>query len=315
MGGSRNRATGCVGVARRIPDIEDRLSNANNTRVRELQLVGNPLVVGFRALDAEHHVFHPVREYPAGGGAGLDADTPRCLAVGNHLVAQCYQLIECRRDGITAVGEHLGVVPDDGLEVGLDLEGVDLVLECVGLERTGRPLRPDYGHDVLRDRQQEALGRKVQHLAGLREHCDVRRVTAGSLCVDLIREVTGTRVGDLDSRFSSKDVQRPLDPRRLVYAVLRREHGDGSPGKVCHRFGCFCRCSGCGCFILTATGCGCSLSRTFGWCRRRRFIFRVIATGSGNESEDNDQQQPFESLHGVLLGHRPSADAIVTIML
>ena len=175
-------------------------------------------------MHAQHQVLNPVGERPAGRRTGLDTDTERRVAVGDHVVGQGLQVVPGSRHGIALVGELGRLVPDQRLQVRLGRNPVLGAIDVAEGSPGRRPVRLHGGDHVGRQRQHPTLTGEVGQLAGLGEHEDVRRIATGSLRVDLIRRITRTRVVDLDPRLRSKDAQGIPKRPRLLIGTLRTKH-------------------------------------------------------------------------------------------
>ena len=231
--GRGDRTTRCVHHARRVPQVKDLVEHRGHLRRREGQRSGHPLVVDVRAVHAQHQVLDPVGERPTGRRTGLDTDTERRVAIGDHVVRQGLQVVPGPRHGIALLGKLARLVPDQRLQVRLGRNPVLGTVDVAEGSPGRRPVRLHGGDHVGRQRQHPTLTGEVGQLAGLGEHEDVRRIATGSLRVDLIRRITGTRVADLDPRLRSKDVQGIPKRPRLLIGTLRTKHRNRRPGQWC----------------------------------------------------------------------------------
>src|SRR5207253_8780206 len=94
---------------------------------------------------------------PTSGNTGLDADAPRGAAVLDDLIRQCGQLLEGGGDLVALVGERLGAVPHQRLDVGTCRHAVDLAVDGGELWPTGDVVSRDGFRQIIREREQLVL--------------------------------------------------------------------------------------------------------------------------------------------------------------
>ena len=250
-------------------------------------------------MHAQHQVLDPVGERPAGRRTGLDTDTERRVAIGDHVVRQGLQVVPGPRHRIALLGELARLVPDQRLQVRLGRNPVLGAVDVAEGSPGRRPVRLHGGDHVGRQRQHPTLTGEVGQLAGLGEHEDIRRIATGSLRVDLIRRITGTRVADLDPRLRSEDVQGIPKRPRLLIGTLRTEHRNRRPSQILDRCG--------GCRRSRSRG----RHRLLGRNRRRRSSGFIAPTRSGNQCKpERYGQSPCQILPHrfpsmVLSGRQP----------
>ena len=204
-------------------------------------------------MTAEHHVLDPVGEGPTGGGARLDADAERRVAVGDHGLGEAEELIE-RGGDLVAVGlKTRRLVPDERLEVGLVGHAVLRAVDVAEAHGAGGPVLADRCGDIVGQRHDEAVASEVGELAGLREDRDVRRGAGFDLHVDLGLPVGGTDVEDghvvglserVECAHQAGDLVRRADrtgdadsgARKRVGVLTSRRGGlGGLGGSLCFR--------------------------------------------------------------------------------
>ncbi len=191
----------------------------------ELDLVRHPLVVDFRRLCAQHHVFDPIGGRPAGGTARAQADAPRLAAIGDDLVRELHQVFHRLRDFITRILEVLRHIPDEALQVGLVGESVEArcaVLALVGTERhprrTGAVVVGDELGVVGRKRHEAALGGEIGEQSRLRQDRDVGGRAGLGVDHHLLFIVFGRRVFDFGAGGLAEILQHHLDVGFVIAA-------------------------------------------------------------------------------------------------
>src|SRR5919202_1315609 len=200
----------------------------------EGDLVRDPLVVGLRPAEPEHHVLHPVGHRPAGGLARTDARTPRRLAVGDELVRDRLELVERGRHRQAGVLERLGRVPDERLDVRAERGGVELAVDRAvrlpgllpELVDVGggllRRLDGLAGRDELLEQTRLRHDREVGWVARLGAHEHLRLEGLVALVVDLDAGALLELLVRVDLRLDLRRHDAGVDRHRLAVDVTER---------------------------------------------------------------------------------------------
>ena len=89
------------------PEVDHCLHRLLDLVRAEAQIASDPLVVHVAAVLAEHHLFNPVGEGPAGCLTGLDANAQRSGAVGgSDLVDERGEFVERGRHAVASIRER-----------------------------------------------------------------------------------------------------------------------------------------------------------------------------------------------------------------
>ena len=208
-------------------------------------------------MTAKHHVLNPVGEGPTGGGARLDTDAERRVAVGDHGRGKREQLVEGGGNFVAVGLEASRLVPDERLEVGLVGHAVLGAVDVAEAHGAIGPVLADRFSDGVGQRHDVAITGEVSELAGLREDRDVGRGAGLDLHVDLRLPVGGTDVEDRHVVGLGEDVERALQTSNFGWRADRTGDSDSGSGE---RVDFFTSGRGGGFGGLSLSGCSGSLS-------------------------------------------------------
>ena len=186
-----------VGVALGEEHLPNDVGGIDDRRVVERDLVGDPLVVGLDGGRPKEDVLDPVGGDPAGRIAVLDRGAPRVAAVGDDLVAERDELVPRGRNGVAGLREGLDRIPDDGLEVLLVVQAIELAVDRARIDEARAVVGRDRRgiEDPVAQLDELAVRLERLHQTGLGELRDI----GGNAAVDADVE-DRLVVGDARSR-------------------------------------------------------------------------------------------------------------------
>ncbi len=207
------------------PDVAHDVGRVNDRGVIEGDLVRHPGVIGFRRGGAQQYVLDPVRGYPAGHAAVLDADAPGGHALLFHNgIAQRQHLIPGLRDLVAGCLEGRHRIPDDGLRAGPIEEAVEGVVHRAQVNPgVAVVLGDDAGIQLRAQVYQDAVAGELRHQGRLREDGDIRRIAAFNADGDQRLELGRAFVDYVNARGFLKGGQSGDEVLALAFGPLAED--------------------------------------------------------------------------------------------
>src|SRR5437868_10875002 len=142
----------------------------------------------------------PVGSGPAGRSLALEGDTPRLATVGLDPVLEGHQLVPGLGHLVALRLEGLGVVPDQTLERGPGVDGIQLVVDLPQVDPVRPVVRVELTHvELIVERDELACPGQLDERADAGGSGDVGRVAGGNLGLEDGIEVTSGLERDLDA--------------------------------------------------------------------------------------------------------------------